>query len=173
MTKKRYIQKGVVVNCARFFAAITNRENAWAKNGATTCCCKCMHHENERHLCRQTAKILTWVTLDYHKQHGYNGDLKTVEKCFVRWRLVSFDSGLRIIFKFDLYKKRPDAFVWFKCKVDILSNFCNMYLKHVEHNLNPHNFRLYFWISIMFWDILRCGSQILPTYQRNYSDRLD
>ena len=35
-----------------------------------------MHLENERHLCRQTAKILTRVTLDYHKQHGYNGDFK-------------------------------------------------------------------------------------------------
>ena len=60
-----------------------------------------------------------------------------------------------------------------KCKVDILSNFWNMYLKYVEHNLNLHNFRLYFCISIMFWDILRCGSQILPMYQRYYSDRLD
>ena len=29
--------------------AITNRENAWAKNGVTTCYCKCMH-DHERHL---------------------------------------------------------------------------------------------------------------------------
>ena len=131
MTKKRYIQKGVVVNCARFFAAITNRENAWAKNGATTCCCKCMHHENERHLCRQTAaKILTRVTLDYHKQHGYNGDLKTVEKCFVRWRLVSFESGLRISFKFDLYKKDLMRLYDLNVKLIFHLNFCNTHLKH-------------------------------------------
>ena len=39
----------------------------------------CIMRMRDIYLCRQTAKILTRVTLDYHKQHGYNGDLKTVK----------------------------------------------------------------------------------------------